>query len=221
VAEAIEWAQQPAITSLTIDDDRYPPLLREVNDAPAVLYAQGRVELLATTCFAIVGARNATLQGREDAQAFARVLSDAGLCIVSGLAHGVDAAAHLGGLEGDSSSIAVMGTGIDLVYPEANRDLAARLVESGCVITEFCLGTPPVPGNFPRRNRLISGVARGVLVVEANQRSGSLSTARFANDQGRDVFALPGSIHSTLSKGCHKLIKDGAKLVEGCKRDPR
>jgi DNA processing protein len=214
VAEAIEWAQQPRNHLLTIDDDRYPPLLREVNDAPAVLYAQGRVELLATPCFAIVGSRNATAQGREDARAFARTLSDAGLCIVSGLALGVDAAAHGGGLEGRSSSIAVTGTGIDVVYPDANGGLAARLAESGCVVTEFFLGTSPNARNFPRRNRLISGLARGVLVIEANYRSGSLSTARHANEQGREVFALPGSIHSTLSKGCHRLIKDGAKLVE-------
>lgn len=212
--QAIEWSLHPGNHLVTIDDDRYSPSLREVADAPLVLYAQGRVDLLVNPCFAIVGSRNATAQGVVDARAFARTLSDAGLCIVSGLAHGVDAAAHGGGLEGSSSSIAVTGTGIDIVYPEANRSLAARLAQSGCVVTEFFLGTSPVGRNFPRRNRLISGLARGVLVVEANDRSGSLTTARLANEQGRDVFALPGSIHSALSKGCHKLIKDGAKLVE-------
>lgn len=214
VEEALEWSLQPGNHILAIDDSRYSPLLREITVAPVVLYAKGRLELLAGSCFGIVGSRNATAQGREDARAFARTLSDAGLCIVSGLAHGVDASAHRGGLEGSSSSIAVIGTGIDIVYPEANRGLAARLADSGCVVTEFFLGTPPVSRNFPRRNRLISGLSRGVLVVEANYRSGSLSTAACANEQCRDVFALPGSIHSTLSKGCHRLIKEGAKLVE-------
>lgn len=212
--QTMEWALRPGNHLVTIGDERYSAPLREVTDAPLVLYAQGRVELMASACLAIVGSRNASAQGQQDAHAFARALSDAGLCIVSGLAHGVDAAAHRGGLEGGSSSIAVTGTGIDIVYPEANRGLAARLAQSGCVITEFFLGTAPNGRNFPRRNRLISGLARGVLVVEANCGSGSLGTARHANDQGREVFALPGSIHSTLSKGCHRLIKEGAKLVE-------
>ena len=215
VDRALAWASRASERHLiALGEDRYPPLLREISDPPLVLYAEGRIELLASTCFAIVGARNASDQGRTDARAFARRLSDAGLCIASGLAHGVDAAAHEGGLEGASSSIAVTGTGIDLVYPKQNDVLARRLVESGCVVTEYALGMPPIAGNFPRRNRLISGLARGVLVVQANDRSGSLSTARFAAEQGRDVFALPGSIHSSLAKGCHKLIKDGAKLVE-------
>ena len=214
VEQALDWARHPGNHLVTFDDDRYPAPLREVTDAPGLLYAQGRVDLLATPCFAIVGSRNATAQGQEDARAFARTLSDAGLCIVSGLALGVDAAAHRGGLEGRSSSIAVIGTGVDVVYPDANNGLAARLARSGCIVTEFFLGTSPNARNFPRRNRLISGLARGVLVVEANYRSGSLSTARHANEQGREVFALPGSIHSTLSKGCHRLIKEGAKLVE-------
>lgn len=215
VERTLDWASRgPAHHLVAWGDDRYPPLLREISDAPLCLYAHGRVELFANACFAIVGARNATWQGCLDARAFARSLSSAGLCIVSGLAHGIDSAAHEGGLEGAASSIAVMGTGIDIVYPSANRGLARRLAESGCLVTEYCLGTPPLGGNFPRRNRLISGLARGVLVVEANEKSGSLRTARFAAEQGRDVFALPGSIHSTLSKGCHKLIKDGAMLVE-------
>jgi DNA processing protein len=150
----------------------------------------------------------------RDAEAFAATLSEAGLCIVSGLAAGIDAAAHRGGIAQKGSSLAVLGTGADVVYPAGNRKLAERLAHEGCLISEFPLGTPPEPGNFPRRNRLISGLSRGVLVVEAAIRSGSLITARRALDQGRDVFAIPGSIHSPLSKGCHDLIKQGAKLVE-------
>ena len=215
VHRTVAWASADSRRHvISHDDELYPPLLREIADPPLVLYAEGRVELLASTCFAIVGARNASDQGRADAHAFARALSDAGMCIASGLAHGVDAAAHEGGLAGRSSSIAVTGTGIDVVYPRQNSALARRLVEAGCVVTEYCLGIPPVAGNFPRRNRLISGLARGVLVVQATDHSGSLITARCAADQGRDVFALPGSIHSSLSKGCHRLIKEGAKLVD-------
>ena len=213
--EALAWADQDARRHIvTWEDARYPPLLREIDDPPLALYVEGRVELLASTCFAIVGARNASTQGRVNARAFAHDLSEAGLCIVSGLAHGVDAAAHEGALMGKASSIAVLGTGIDRVYPQANTPLAGRLAESGCIVTEYCLGMPPLPGNFLRRNRLISGLSRGVLVVEANDKSGSLTTARLAAQQNRDVFAIPGSIHSSLSKGCHKLIKEGAKLSE-------
>jgi DNA processing protein len=148
------------------------------------------------------------------AEAFGRALSDAGLTIVSGLAQGIDAAAHRGGLAGASSSIAVVGTGIDIVYPARNRDLAHQLARDGCIISEFPLGTGAMGPNFPRRNRLISGLARGCLVVEAALLSGSLITARLANEQGKDVFAMPGSVHSPLAKGCHSLIKQGAKLVE-------
>jgi DNA processing protein len=150
-----------------------------------------------------------------DAEAFARALSDAGLAIVSGLARGIDAAAHRGGLAGRASSVAVLGNGVDVRYPRANRALAEALERGGCVVSEFPLGTPPVEENFPRRNRVISGLARGVLVVEAALKSGSLITAGCAGQQGRDVFAIPGSIHSPVSRGCHKLIRDGAKLVEG------
>jgi DNA processing protein len=170
--------------------------------------------LLDRPSLAVVGSRNATPQGLANAEAFAAALSRAGLTIVSGLALGVDTAAHRGGLEGSGSTIAVIGTGADRVYPARNRDLARRIAEAGLVLSEFPLGTPALAGNFPRRNRVISGLARGVLVVEAAQRSGSLITARLAAEQGRDVFALPGSIHSPLSKGCHQLIKQGAKLVD-------
>ena len=179
-----------------------------------MFYCHGRRELLAAPAFAIVGSRNATPQGCADAEAFAAALSAAGLAIVSGLALGIDAAAHRGGLAGAGSSIAVVGTGPDRVYPARNRALAHDLAARGLVISEFAVGTPPLKQNFPRRNRLVSGLARGVLVVEATLSSGSLITARLAAEQGRDVFALPGSIHSPFSKGGHRLIREGAKLVE-------
>jgi DNA processing protein len=161
-----------------------------------------------------VGSRNATPQGLANATGFARVLSEAGLTIASGLALGIDAAAHRGALQGEGSTVAVLGTGIDVVYPPRNAGLHRAIAERGALVSEFPLGTPPIGDNFPRRNRLISGLARGVLVVEAALASGSLITARLAVEQGRDVFAIPGSIHSPLSKGCHALIKEGAKLVE-------
>ena len=214
VERTLRWAEAPGRYLLCPEDPSYPPLLREVGDAPGVLYALGRVDLLHGPALAIVGSRNATPQGERDAQALAHQLSEAGLCIASGLALGIDSAAHRGGLQGRSSSIAVMGTGADILYPQPNRGLAQELAGRGCIVTEFPLGTPPASWNFPRRNRLISGLARGVLVVQANQRSGSLGTARCALEQNRDVFAIPGSIHSPLSRGCHKLIKEGAKLVE-------
>ncbi len=200
---------------VALGDPRYPPRLLQTADPPVALYVSGRVELLAAPALGIVGSRNASTQGIEDAEALARALSEAGLTIVSGLALGIDAAAHRGGLAARGSSIAVMGTGPDMYYPSRNRELAAALERQGCLVSEFPLGTPPRPGNFPRRNRLISGMSLGVLVVEAALPSGSLTTARSALEQDREVFAMPGSIHSTLSKGCHWLIKQGAKLVEG------
>lgn len=214
VERTLRWQEQPAHSLIPFEDARYPAMLREVADPPGLLYARGDVGCLQRPSLAIVGSRNATPQGLHDARAIANTLSGTGLTIVSGLALGIDAAAHLGGLEGRGSSVAVTGTGPDRDYPRRNRDLAARIAREGCIITEFALGTPPLPGNFPRRNRLISGLARAVLVVEANERSGSLVTAGYALQQDRDVFAMPGSIHSPLSKGCHKLIKDGAALVE-------
>lgn len=210
----LRWLEADGHHLVTLGDDSYPRALLNISDPPTVLYAIGRVELLNAPSIAVVGSRNATAQGGRDAYAFSHALSDAGLTIVSGLALGIDAHAHRGGLEGRSSSVAVMGTGADLVYPKGNRALAHELAANGCLVTEFALGTPSAAGNFPRRNRLISGLSRGVLVVEAAERSGSLITARLAGEQGRDVFAIPGSIHSSLSKGCHVLIKEGAKLVE-------
>ena len=214
VEATLRWREQPGHRLIVPEDDAYPALLREIPDPPRLLHVIGRIELLSAQCLAVVGSRNASQQGRRNATMFARTFSDAGLCIVSGLAMGIDAAAHQGGLAGASSSIAVLGTGANVVYPPANAALAARLAESGCILTEYCLGTPPWPGNFPRRNRLISGLSRGVLVIEASENSGSLCTAHLAAEQNREVFAVPGSIHYTMSRGCHKLIKEGAKLVE-------
>ena len=212
--QTLAWLEQPGNSLLTLADDDYPKPLLEIADPPAMLYCKGRRELLGKPGLAVVGSRNATPQGLRDAEAFARALSDAGLTIISGLALGIDAAAHRGGLAGSASSVAVIGTGLDRIYPARNKDLAHRLAEQGLILSEFPLETPPLPGHFPSRNRLISGLARGVLVVEAAPDSGSLITARIAAEQGRDVFAMPGSIHSPLSRGCHALIKQGAKLVE-------
>jgi DNA processing protein len=179
-----------------------------------LLYAQGRVELLQAPSLAIVGSRRPTRQGSLDARSFAATLSQAGLTIVSGLALGVDGAAHEGGLEGGASTIAVVGTGLDRVYPRRHLGLAHRIARDGLIVSEFALGTPPLPFQFPARNRIIAGLSRGTLVVEAALQSGSLITAQQANEAGRDVFAIPGSIHSPLSRGCHALIKQGAKLVD-------
>lgn len=208
------WLADPVHRLIAWDDPAYPRALLELPDPPLALYALGRVELLARPAIAIVGSRQATTQGLEDAQAFARTLADAGLTVVSGLAHGIDAAAHRGALPTPASTIAVTGTGPDRVYPAAHRDLAHAIASDGLLVTQFAPGTPPLKANFPMRNRLIAGLSRGVLVVEAAPGSGSLITARLAVEQGRDVFAIPGSIHSPLSKGPHRLIRDGAKLVE-------
>lgn len=211
---ALEWAAGADHAVLTLADDDYPRPLLETPDPPALLYLHGRRELLARPCLAVVGSRNATPQGASNAEQFARAFSCAGLTIVSGLALGIDAAAHRGGLDGAGSTIAVLGTGADILYPQRNRALGERIAREGLIVSEFPLGTSPHGGNFPRRNRVISGLARGCLVVEAALASGSLITARLAAEQGREVFAIPGSIHSPHSKGCHALIKQGAKLVE-------
>ncbi len=214
---SLDWLEQPGNHLLTLADPDYPPLLLETADPPPCLFAKGRIELLSRPSLAIVGSRSATPQGARDAEAFAEALSNAGLCIVSGLALGIDAAAHRGALRGRGSTIAVVGTGLDIVYPARNRELAHQIAQQGCLVSEFPLGTPSKAQNFPRRNRIISGLSQGVLVVEAAQQSGSLITARLAGEQGREVFAIPGSIHAPLSKGCHRLIKQGAKLVESAK----
>lgn len=211
---SLAWLEDPANGIVTWADPDYPKRLLETADPPPLLYLKGRRELMGASALAVVGSRNATPQGLANAEAFARALSDAGFVIVSGLALGIDAAAHRGGLAGASSSIAILGTGLDIVYPASNRPLAHELANRGLLVSEFPLGMPAMAGNFPRRNRLISGLCIGVLVVEAAAKSGSLITARLALEQGREVFAIPGSIHSPLSKGCHALIKQGAKLAE-------
>lgn len=214
IEQALGWAAQPGNHIVTLADAAYPQALLEAADPPVLIYAKGLLEALNRPSLAIVGSRNATKQGEATAEAFAAHLSAAGLTIVSGLALGIDAAAHRGGLAGRGSTVAVIGTGADRIYPSGNEALARRIAEGGLILSEFPLGTPAVAANFPRRNRIIAGLGRGCLVVEAAERSGSLITARLAAEAGREVFAIPGSIHSPLSKGCHKLIRQGAKLVE-------
>ena len=211
---------------LVLGDPAYPQTLLNMEDPPLLLYGMGAVGawasagLNATTLqsLAVVGSRNPTPQGAANARAFAQALAEAGLTIVSGLALGVDGAAHEGALDGAAdgqlATIAVVGTGLDRVYPRQHRDLAHRIAQRGILLSEYPLGTPPISANFPKRNRIIAGLARGTLVVEAALKSGSLITARLASEQGKDVFAIPGSIHSTQARGCHALIKQGAKLVE-------
>lgn len=214
VERSIEWAKQPGQHIITLADTCYPKTLLEIADPPSILYVRGNPALLQRRGLAMVGSRNATPQGVQTAENFARTLAGKGLCIVSGLALGIDAAAHRGALAAGGETIAVIGTGPDRIYPARNRELALAIAEHGAIVSEFPLGTPAIAANFPRRNRIISGLARGVLVVEAAPESGSLITARLAADQGREVFAIPGSIHSPVARGCHKLIKQGAKLVE-------
>lgn len=214
LARTSRWLDDPAHHLIAWDDPAYPRPLFELPDAPPAFFFMGRRELLARPAFAIVGSRHGTPQGTANSRDFAQALGTTGLTIVSGLALGIDAAAHEGALGTPGSTLAVVGTGLDRVYPARNRDLAARIARDGGLLSEYLPGTPARKENFPRRNRLISGLARGVLVVEATLSSGSLITARLAAEQGRDVFAIPGSIHSPFSKGCHRLIRDGAKLVE-------
>lgn len=214
VDRSLDWAHQPGQHIICLADDSYPAALLEIPDPPSVLYVRGDPALLNTPGIAMVGSRNATPQGIQTAEAFARTLAGRGLSIISGLALGIDAAAHRGALAANGKTLAVIGTGADRIYPPRNKDLALAIAEHGVIVSEFPLGTPALAANFPRRNRIISGLARGVLVVEAAPESGSLITARLAAEQGREVFAIPGSIHSPVARGCHKLIKQGAKLVE-------
>jgi DNA processing protein len=216
LASTIAWldAGSEPREVLVLGDPRYPQALLETGDPPLLLYAEGRIELLNAQAIAIVGSRNPTAQGLENARAFAAHLSRAGLVIVSGLALGIDGAAHEGALEGGAGTIAVVGTGLDVVYPVRHKALARRIAAAGVLLSEFPIGTPSLPQHFPIRNRIIAGLARGTLVVEAAVQSGSLITARLATEAGRDVFAIPGSIHSPQARGCHALIKQGAKLVD-------
>ncbi len=208
------WLQNERHHLLPFTDPRYPTLLRSLTDCPIALYVAGNVDALCDPQLAVVGSRNPTLQGRETAFDFARHLAQRGLAITSGLAQGIDAAAHLGALAAQGITIAVLGNGIDQVYPRGHRHLSETIEQHGALISEFPLGTAPRAANFPRRNRIIAALTLGTLVVEAASRSGSRITARAANDCGREVFAVPGSIHNPLSRGCHELIKQGAKLTE-------
>lgn len=214
VDATLAWAQQPNAHLLTLLDPRYPTQLRHISDPPPVLFVLGNVQALQHTQLAIVGSRHPSPMGEENAYAFAMELAKTGVVITSGMALGIDAAAHRGALAAEGLTLAVAGTGLDRIYPAQHRVLAQQIIEQGALISEFPLGTRPSAGNFPRRNRIISGLSHGVLVVEAATQSGSLITARHAIEQGREVFALPGSIHNTHAKGCHELIRQGAKLVE-------
>jgi len=199
---------------ITINCPEYPKLLKQTDSSPPLLYVHGELSIINDPQLAIVGSRNPTQSGMTSAYDFAKYLAQTGLCITSGLALGIDGSAHQGALDGNGPTIAIIATGIDRVYPAKHRDLAHKIVETGAIISEFPIGTQPRSGNFPRRNRIISGLAHGTLVVEAALKSGSLITARLASEQGREVFSIPGSIHNPLAKGCHQLIRQGAKLVE-------
>ncbi len=217
IEEALHWVAEPGNHILTLADAAYPQALLKTADPPVLLYAKGRIELLNRPTLAIVGSRNATPQGLSNAEDFAQAFASVGLGVASGMALGIDTCAHRGALAAGAaggSTLAVIGTGADRIYPARNSNLARQIAHEGIIISEFPLGTPALASNFPRRNRLIAGLAQGCLVVEAAARSGSLITARLAAEAGRDVFAIPGSIHSPLAKGCHQLIKQGAKLVE-------
>lgn len=214
VETALAWADRPGRFILSECDTAYPQLLRHIADPPLLLYCEGEIELLNQPALAVVGSRAPTPIGVETAQAFAMQLARLGFVITSGMALGIDTAAHRGALSVTGRTIAVVGTGLDRIYPARNSELAAQIRSAGLLISEFPLGTAPLARNFPQRNRIISGLSRGVLVVEAGIQSGSLITARMALEQGREVFAVPGSIHNPTSKGCHLLLRDGAKLVQ-------
>lgn len=211
----IEWLESSDQHHiLTLHCDAYPPRLKQISDPPALLYVHGKLSILNDPQLGIVGSRNPTQGGNNNAYEFAKHLAHTGLGITSGLALGVDGAAHQGAIDGNGPTIAVIATGIDRVYPAKHRELAHKIVETGAIISEFPVGTHPDSRHFPRRNRIISAMSYGVLVVEAALKSGSLITARLAMEQNREVFAIPGSIHNPLAKGCHQLIRQGAKLVE-------
>lgn len=220
IQQTIDWLGEPGHHIVTLADSEYPQRLLEASDPPSLLYVNGDPTYLNHAAIGVVGSRNATPQGVENARAFSKTLADAGFCIISGLALGIDAASHEGALRSDtrSGTIAVIGTGIDRVYPASNKRLAHLITGNGCIVSEFPLGTVAAAGNFPRRNRLIAGLGQACLVVEAAPASGSLITARLAGEFGRDIFAIPGSIHAPQYKGCHSLIKQGAKLVD-CAQD--
>ncbi|MGH8190076.1 MAG: DNA-processing protein DprA [Rhodanobacteraceae bacterium] len=210
----LAWLGEPHHRLLRFDEADFPPQLETISQPPAALFVAGESAALLAPQVAIVGARSASAQGLATARDFARTLSRSGLTITSGMADGIDGAAHAAALDAGGMTVAVVGTGPDLVYPRKHRDLAAKIAQHGAIASEFPPGTEARPDHFPRRNRLIAGLALGTLVIEAGLQSGSLITARLAAEAGREVFALPGSIHNPLAKGCHRLIRDGARLVE-------
>ncbi len=214
VEKDLTWSEKNTCQIISLHAAHYPRLLLEIHGAPLVLFVRGDVKLLSQPQLSMVGSRNPTAVGSELAEQFAECLTKSGLIINSGLALGIDAASHRGALKAQGKTIAVLGTGLNHVYPASNRKLAEEIIAQGTLISEFTPDTPPIATNFPQRNRIISGLSLGVLVIEAALQSGSLITARYAIEQGRDVFAIPGSIHNPLARGCHQLIRQGAKLVE-------
>lgn len=214
VNDDLEWAQTAGHEIICFEDIRYPELLRQVDVAPPVLFVRGNIETLLRPQLAIVGSRDATSYGLRNAYWMAHELSVAGMCITSGMARGIDTRAHQGALAAGHATIAIIGTGADVIYPTSNRRLAEQIAETGALVSEFPLGTMPIPFNFPRRNRIMSGLSLGTLVVEATLKSGSLITAKLALEQNREVFAIPGMISNPQSSGCHQLIADGARLVQ-------
>jgi DNA processing protein len=214
ISADLNWSAEKNHHIITLHDKRYPPQLKDLPDTPPIIYVRGDADYLLQPQLAIVGSRNPTAAGRNTAKEFARHLSNAGMTITSGLASGIDGASHEGALEGLAGTVAVLAHGLDIIYPAQHQNLAQRISEHGAVISEMPIGTQPQRGLFPRRNRLISALTLGTLVVEAAQKSGSLITARCALEQNREVFAIPGSIHNPMARGCHQLIRQGAKLVE-------
>ena len=210
----LDWAKAQDCHIVTLVDDEYPAQLKDIADPPPLLYVRGDVSCLSKPQLGIVGSRNPTPAGKQNANAFAKALSKLGVIVTSGMASGIDASAHIGALEANQPTIAVCGTGLDRIYPAKHKSLAHQISTKGALVSEFCIGTSPIASNFPRRNRIISGLSLGTLVVEASIKSGTMITAKLAADQGKEVFAIPSSIHNPLSQGCHQLIKQGAKLVE-------
>ncbi|MDB6095772.1 MAG: protecting protein DprA [Francisellaceae bacterium] len=214
IEQDLKWAESSECHIISIFDDLYPKLLKQIYNPPPILFVKGNPKFLSAPQISIVGSRNPTVTGKENAFKFAECFSKLNITVTSGLARGIDTSAHLGALRGEGQTIAVLGHGLDRIYPFQNKKLAEEIIEKGALISEYPLGTPPLAHHFPRRNRIISGMALGVVVVEAALKSGSLITAKEALEQSREVFAIPGSIHSMLAKGCHVLIKQGAKLIE-------
>lgn len=213
VQKDLDW-QNSQCHIVTWAHPDYPPLLREIHSAPPVIFVQGQPDVLSKPQIAMVGSRNASRQGLENAEQFSYALAEQGFAITSGLALGIDAASHQGALAAGGDTLAVLGSGLDHIYPRSHRGLATKIIEQGALISEFSIGTAPKPAHFPRRNRIISGLSLGVLVVESTLKSGSLITANYALEQGKEIFSLPGSIHNPMSKGCNHLIRQGAKCVE-------